>query len=153
MNVQQIQKLRDPEISLTEEVIESALETAFHAYQKFVFRLKQHEVQLLWRYYPDGKAWLAKGQYFWTGVRGGKKELTVFWLSIWNGFFKVTVYLPEKHRESVLKLSLDEQTKRMIEQAEVMGKTFKTLPLSFDVNSDEPLDSIVSLIKFKMDTK
>jgi len=42
------------------------------------------------------------------GVRGGQKEVTAFWLSIWDGFFKTTFYIPEKARSEALNLPLDD---------------------------------------------
>ena len=39
---------------------------------------------------------MAKGLFNWRGVRGGQNEITVFWLSIWDDFFKLTIYVPEK---------------------------------------------------------
>ena len=153
MSKQSIQKLRDSQITLNDEVIESALETSYTTYQHFVCKLHPLDIQLVWNYYTDGKAWLAKGLYAWTGVRGGKKEMTVFWLSIWDGFFKVTVYLPETYRKDALNLPLDHKTLEMIQNAKVMGKTFKTLPLTFNVHSDNQLDSLFLLIQLKLDTK
>jgi len=43
-----------------------------------------------------------------TIIRGGQKEVTAFWLSIWDGFFKTTFYIPEKARSEALNLSLDD---------------------------------------------
>jgi hypothetical protein len=85
-----------------------------------------------WRYYNDGKAWLAKGLYKWTGARGGQKENTVFWLSIWDSFFKVTIYFPEKNREEVLRLPLDNKVKLMMADSKQMGK-LRSFPLVFDL--------------------
>jgi len=79
--------LRDPNVQPSDDVIAEALREATDAYVKFVNELAKHDIQLEWRYYTDGKAWLAKGLYKWTGVRGGQNEKTVFWLSIWDGFF------------------------------------------------------------------
>ncbi|PKP08994.1 MAG: hypothetical protein CVU09_13085 [Bacteroidetes bacterium HGW-Bacteroidetes-4] len=39
--------------------------------------------QVQWRYYNDGKAWLCKVSY---------KKKTVFWLSVWEAYFKVAFY-------------------------------------------------------------
>ena len=101
------QLLRDPDIKPSRDVIAKALGEANAAYLTFINELASHDIQLEWRYYNDGKAWLAKGLYKWTGARGGQKENTVFWLSIWDSFFKVTIYFPEKNRGEVLRLPLD----------------------------------------------
>ena len=94
-----------------------------------------------WRYYNDGKAWLAKGLFKWTGVRGDQNEKTVFWLSIWDGFFKVYIYVPEKARADVLSLPLDNEIKRKIAASEQMGK-LKFFPIVFDLCSDEMLEAV-----------
>ena len=97
------QMLRNPDIAPSSDVIAKALGEANNAYIKFINEIASHDIQIDWRYYNDGKAWLAKGLFKWRGVRGGQNETTIFWLSIWDGFFKVTIYIPEKAREEVLR--------------------------------------------------
>jgi len=143
------QLLRNPDIQPTEVVIEEALGEANNAYVKFVRKLASHDIQIEWRYYTDGKAWLAKGLYKWTGVRGGQNETTVFWLSIWDSFFKVTIYIPEKSRADVLCLPLHEDVRRMAEKARLMGNRLSYFPLVFDLCSDELFEAIFSLVDFK----
>lgn len=146
MNEQQL--LRNPDIEPTSEVIAEALGDANNAYIKFVEDLKNHDVQVNWRYYNDGKAWLGKALYKWTTVRGTPKEVTAFWLSIWDGFFKVSLYIPEKAREEALNLPLDDEIKEMIENSKQMGK-LKFFPLVFDLRSDELFNRIYTLINFR----
>ena len=76
--------LRDPDIQPTNYAIAKALGDSNNAYIKFINEIASHDILLEWRYYNDGKAWLAKGLFKWTGVRGGQNEKTVFWLSIWD---------------------------------------------------------------------
>ncbi len=142
------QLLRNPDIKPTEQVIAECLGAANAAYLNFIERLKEHDIDLEWRYYTDGKAWLGKGLYKWTGARGGLKEVTAFWLSIWGSFFKVTIYIPEKSRLQALDLPLDSETKSMVEDSKQMGK-LKLFPLTFDVRSDERFDAIYKLIDFR----
>lgn len=148
MKVTKEQLLRSPDLQPTSDVVAKALEEANEAYMKFVNELANHDIQLVWHYYNDGKAWLAKGLYQWTGVRGGQKEITVFWLSIWDGFFKVTIYIPEKNRAEIDNIPFEHEIKRMIADSKQMGK-LKTFPLVFDVCSDEMLEAIFSLVDFK----
>jgi hypothetical protein len=142
------QLLRDPAIPPSSDVISDALKGAYNAYMKFVSELENHDIHMNWRYYTDGKAWLAKGLYHWTGVRGGQKETTMFWLSIWQGFFKVTIFVPQKVRTNALALELDNEVKQMITDSKQMGK-LKYFPLVFDVCSDERFEDIFSLVDFK----
>ena len=132
METNKEQTLRNPDIEPSSEVIAKALGDANNAYIKFINELASHDIQLEWRYYNDGKAWLAKGLYKWTGARGGQKEITVFWLSIWDSFFKVTIYFPEKNREEVLRLPLDNKVKLMMADSKQMGK-LRSFPLVFDL--------------------
>lgn len=144
-----LQLLRDPAIEPTSDVLAQALGKSNDAYMKFVNKLAGHDVELVWRYYTDGKAWLAKGLFKWTGVRGGSKEMTVFWLSIWEGFFKVTVFVHEKHRAELLKLPLPADVTRMIVDAKQMGERLKYFPVVFDVRSDELFGALFEIVNFK----
>ena len=107
------------------------------------------DIRLAWRYYTDGKAWLGKGLYRWTGARGGQRETTVFWLSLWQGFFRVTIYVPETSRAAILSLPLHDEVKRMAAEGERMGNRLKYLPLVFDLRSDELFPSVFTLADFK----
>jgi len=146
--IEKHQLLRDPNVQPTKEVISEALGEAYTAYVQFVCRLENHEVQLEWRYYTDGKAWLAKGLYKWVGIRGGQNEVTVFWLSVWDGFFRVNIYVPEKSREAILDLPIDHKVKQMIVDSNQMGK-LKFFPIVFNLHSDEMFDAVDTLVEFK----
>lgn len=144
-----LQLLRDPAIEPSKDVLSEALGESNDAYVKFVSDLTGHDVELVWRYYTDGKAWLAKGLHKWTGARGGQKEMTVFWLSIWEGFFKVTVYIPEKSRAELSLLQLTEEIKQMIADARPMGKRLNFFYLVFDLRSDDMFNAIFPLLEFR----
>ena len=88
----------------------------------------------------------------WTGARGGQKEVTAFWLSIWDSFFKVTIYIPKKSRAEALSLPLDVEIKSMIEDTKQMGK-LKFFPVIFDLKSDELLGQVYTLIDFRKKLK
>jgi len=146
--MESIQLLRDPNIEPTGENIAEGLGAADSAYRKFINTLGSHNIQVDWRYYNDGSAWLGKALYKWTGVHGGEKEMTVFWLSIWDGFFKISFYIPEKARADLLNLPLDGETKKMIEDSKQIGK-LKFFPLVFDLHADESFDAVFTIIDFK----
>ncbi len=147
------QLLRNPDIKPTSDVIAEALGEANNAYVKFIGELANHEIQMEWRYYSDGKAWLAKGLHKWIGVRGGKNEVTVFWLSIWDGFFKVTIYVPEKDRADAFRLPLADEVKRLLADSEQMGGKLKYFPVVFEVRSEEMLAAVYTLADFKISIK
>ncbi len=152
MNTNGEQVLRNPDIQPSSDVIAKALGESNNAYIKFINELPSHDIHLEWRYYNDGKAWLAKGLYKWTGARSGQNETTVFWLSIWDGFFKVAIYFPEKARFDVYNLHLDEEVKEMIENSNQMGK-LKYFPIVFDLCSDKMLEAVFLLADFRKSIK
>ena len=148
MKVTKEQLLRSPDLQPTSDVVAKALEEANEAYMKFVNELANHDIQLVWHYYNDGKAWLAKGLYQWTGVRGGQKEITVFWLSIWDGFFKVTIFVPQKYHADLLALELDQEVRQMISESQQMGK-LKYFPLVFEVSTDKLFEDLFILLQYR----
>ena len=152
MEMNKVQLLRNPDIQPSSDVIAKALGESNNAYIKFLGELAGHDIHLEWRYYNDGKAWLTKGLYKWKGVRGGQNETTVFWLSIWDGFFKVTIYIPEKARAEVLNLPLANEVKQKIAASKQMGK-LKFFPVVFDLYSDEMFDAAFLLSDFRKSMK
>ena len=150
--MKEIQLLRDENIEPTNEVIAAGLGSVNSAYAVFSERLENHNIELSWRYYNDGKAWLGKGLYKWTTLRGTPKEITAFWFSVWEGFFRITIYIPEKYRVDALTLPLGRETRKMIEEAKQIGK-LRFFPLVFDLYSVEMFDEIFTLIDFKKEMK
>lgn len=147
MSSNKVQLLKDPDVQPSLDVITKALEQSQKTYTRFLHELINHGIGLEWRYYNDGKAWLAKGLIKWTGVRGSQKEKTIFWLSIWEGAFKVTMYMPEEARLDCLSLSLSNQAKELIAVSKPMGK-FRFFPIVFEISSDERFVDLFLLIDF-----
>ena len=147
------QLLRNPDIQPTSDIIVEALQDANDSYIKFLNELANQDIDLEWRYYTDGKAWLGKGLYKWLGVRGGQKVTTVFWLSIWEAFFKITIYIPEKARDDLFSLPLNNTVKQMINDSKQMGNRLKFFPLVFELNSNESFGQIHILFDFKKSLK
>ena len=148
MNKPKEQLMRNPDIPPSSDVLAKALGEANSAYVKFTDQLTSHDIELIWRYYTDGKAWLAKGLYKWAGARGGQKETTIFWLSVWEGFFKATIYVPEKARADLLLLPLDSEVQLMITDSKQMGK-LKYFPLVFDMSTDEMFEAFFTIADFR----
>jgi len=147
------QLLRDSTIEPTAQVLEKALGNANEAYVNFVRELVSQDITIEWRYYTDGKAWLAKGVHRWIGTRGGQKEITVFWLSIWEGFFKLSIYFPVKCREEILQLPLPLEVIQMIKDSKQMGSKLKFFPIVFDLYSENLFESIFCMFDFKKKIK
>jgi hypothetical protein len=147
------QLLRNPDIEPSDTVLNECLLDAYPVYVQFLDELNKNDISLIWRYYPDGKAWLAKGIYQWIGKRGAQKEKTLFWCSVWNGFFKLVIYVPEEKREELLNLTINEDLKESISEIKRMGDTFRTLPIVFDIHSIELFESMFMIIDFKKGLK
>ena len=146
--MQENQWLRDESIEPSSEVIAQGLGLANNAYVCFLEKLTDHGIVLNWRYYHDGKSWLGKGLYQWTTIRGTQKETTAFWLSIWEGFFRIVLYIPEKCRAEVANLPLGDEVREKIADAKQIGK-LKFFPLIFDFCSEDSFDDVFVLIDFR----
>ena len=142
------QLLRNSDIKPTDEVIAQALGSVNSAYAAFIKGLQEHDLEVEWHYYKDGKAWLGKGLYKWATSRGTLKEVTAFWLSIYESSFKVTIYIPEKVRAEALALPLEDEVKEMIESAKRIGK-LKFFPVTFDLRTDKMFKDLYTLADFR----
>jgi hypothetical protein len=91
-----------------------------------------------WRYYKDSKAWLCKVAH---------KKKTVFWLSVWDGFFKTSFFFLERHLEGIAVLAIDESC-CMVE------KEFgKMIPFIFSISSKKQLPDVLKMVQFKKAAK
>lgn len=98
---------------------------------------KTTQVNLIWNYYNDGKAWLGKLMY-------RKKNLG--WLHVFPGYFKITVYFTEKAAAEVKSLHLSEKT---LGNFPDMNHTGRLIPFSVAPESDEDIEDILLLLDFK----
>lgn len=142
-------RLKECEEVPTYELLEKILGESFETYEIFQEALASFEIEQDWQYYACScKSWMARGQYRWTTPRGTSKEKTIYWLSAWDGFFKVMIWFLEKNRNEILKENLSEETKQKICDAKTLGK-MNTFPLEFEMTSAKPLADIYSLIRCK----
>ena len=145
------QLLRVPEIQPTNEIIAEGLGAAYKTYTKFVKELENYGITLMdWRFYNDGKAWLSKGEYKWTTPRGANKVKPIFWLSIWNGFFKVSFFFGADIQEELLQLPISQNAKELIKDTKPMGKTMRFLPIVFDIANEAQLSDLYILAAFRI---
>lgn len=119
------QLLRDKAVPPGDDVLQNPLYTAL-----------TEGLQSEWRYYNDGKAWLCK-------VADGRK--TVFWFSVWEGFFRVSFFFLERHLEGLAALE--------IAHGRLEKSTGKLLPLIFDVRDEAPIAEIRRVVEFKKKAK
>ena len=144
------QLLRDPGVEPTSEVIAKGLGKSNDMFIKLARGLREYDITLMdWRYYNDGKAWLSKGEYKWITPRGANKVKPIFWLSIWDGFFKVSFFFGSDIQKELLELPISQNAKEIIKNAKPMGKTMRFIPIVFDVVNDVQLSDIYVLAEFR----
>ena len=135
--------LRDPLHLPTDEYIQQHLGISFQAFSEMMKTITNNKNGLTpeWNYYKDGKAWLCKVVY---------KKKTVFWLSVWEAFFKATFYFTEKNCEGVYSLSIDESVKEAFMSAKHVGKF---MPLTLIISKPDQIDNLLKIIDYKKNLK
>ena len=131
--------LREQEIIPTEEVLKNVLGESYSAFETLINTITAPEFGLIpeWNYYKDGKSWLCKVCY---------KKKTVFWLSAWDKFFKITFFFTEKHLEGIALLNIEENIKDDFGKVKPVGRL---LPLLISINKTEQLSDALKIIEFK----
>ena len=64
----------------------------------------------------------------------------------------MTLYIHEKFRADILGVSLSNEVKQKVSESKQMGNKLKYFPLVFDLNSNEMLEDIISIIEYKKTT-
>lgn len=122
-----IQSLQDPDILPSDSVLQQAMgEAAYSAYQCLQETVISAGASADWKYYRDGKAWLCK-----VSQRGK----TLFWLSVWNGFFRCSFHFSGRTRGGVAELTIDPLLRQTFLAAPMVGRLV-TLPLDIRDSSD-----------------
>lgn len=135
--------LRDADIFPSNKNLEDALGEGFNILVSFLKTITNNEYALTleWRYYNDGKAWLGKVVH---------KKKTIFWLSVWEGFFKTSFFFTEKHLEAIAELDISETIKDEFTKAKTIRKL---IPMIFDVNKENQLGDLLTVVRFKKSLK
>ncbi|MFV0418356.1 MAG: DUF3788 family protein [Dysgonomonas sp.] len=136
--------LRDAKIFPSENILKRALgERSYEVLESFITSITSDEYSLTveWKYYNDGKAWLGKIIY---------KKKTVLWLSVWEGFFKTSLYFTEKHLEAISELEISEIIKDDFAKSKTIGRL---IPMIFNVSQNEQLDDLLTVVRFKKSLK
>ena len=137
------QMLRDPMIPPSEQLLKEILGDSYGAYYELIRRYEEpdYNLQPQWRYYNDGKAWLCKVVY---------KNKTVFWLSIWEGFFKTSFFFRERDCSGILVLEIDKSYKQQLESSQTFGKLH---PVVLVIKHPDQLEDLAKLIRYKKGLK
>lgn len=127
-------QLKNPDIYPGDEVIKNHLGGVYSVYTEFLDLLKKDlaNLDITWRFYNDSKAWLGKGAI---------KQKTVFWLSVWENCFKVSVFFNAKTAGSI--------TKGVFEAAEEQKTAGKFIPVIFCIKEISQLGIVLNTLKYK----
>ena len=132
----EIQLLKEQEIVPTKEVLQNTLGEIYSVLEELETRLTQDEFGLTfdWKYYKDGKAWLCKVCH---------KKKTIFWLSVWEGFFKTSFFFLERQLEGIAALKTNENS------FAIKKEWGKMIPLIFNINDQKQFPDLLKIIKYK----
>jgi hypothetical protein len=135
--------LRDQEIFPAKEVLKKSLGDSYSVFEELIEIIAGAEYGLVpgWNYYKDGKAWLCKVCY---------KKKTIFWLSVWDRFFKTTFYFTEKNCSGIADLDIEENLKESFRSSKSFGKF---MPLTINLNRKEQIKEVLKIIEYKMSLK
>ena len=135
--------LRDAEIFPSDRVLKDTLGDVYDVLESFLATITNEAflLNIEWRYYNDGKAWLCKVQH---------KKKTILWLSVWEGFFKVSFFFTEKHLEAIAALDISETIKEEFSITKPVGRL---IPMIIDVNNENQLNDLLTVVRFKKSLK
>jgi hypothetical protein len=116
--------------------LSDALGKSYSVLEELETQLIQNEsvITFNWHYYKDSKGWLCKVSH---------KKKTVFWLSIWNGFFKTSFFFLERHLESIAALEIDENS------FTIEKEWGKMIPIIFNINSKKQIPDLLKMTELK----
>lgn len=134
--------LKDKEVYPHEEVLATVLKDHFTLYKQLVKTISGPDwgLSAAWKYYHDGKSWLCKVSY---------KKKTVCWLSVWDGFFKISFYFTEKNAGGIAALELSEKIRKRWAQSK---RTGRLIPLLIEVDPTN-LKDVLTLAAYKKSLK
>lgn len=135
--------LNNASVSPTEKVLEHALGKSYAVYKELMEAVESVKCGLtpVWNYYNDGKAWLCKVQF---------KKKTVFWLSVWDKYFKIAFYFTEKNCQAVYDLDINDNIKKDFKEHKPFAKM---LPLVMIITKKTQLKDALKIIEYKKNLK
>jgi hypothetical protein len=139
----EVQLLKEKEVFPSREVLQDVLDKVYDVWAELETTVTQGEFALTldWNYYRDGKSWFCKVCH---------KKKTVFWLSVWEGFFKTAFYFTEKHMQGIADLDISERIKEDFCRMKPIGKL---LPMVISIDKQEQLVDLLKIVKFKKNAK
>lgn len=132
--------LRDQSLQPTEELLKNTLRPeVFASWSALMPKLSAvHGITGEWRYYNDGKAWLFKAE---------RKKKTIFWLSAWEDFLKISFYFTDTTAAGIAELNVSNAIKTTFANCPKVGKL---KPLTREISNIEQLDELFEIIRYKL---
>lgn len=129
--------LSDKNVFPSDQVIEAILGKTVDLWKSFfeMLRSEYPDLQKEWRFYNDGKSWLMKIT---------RKQKTVAWLSVVEGTFRTTFYLPARVSGQVEELRIPDKLK---DQYRNNTKMTKGITVTYSTKKD--LTYARELVKLK----
>ncbi|MDD4108255.1 MAG: DUF3788 family protein [Prolixibacteraceae bacterium] len=139
----EIQLLKDPGTEPSDKNLEDVLgQEKFDIYKELVNHgITRQDLTFEWRYYNDGKAWLCKSVY---------RKKTVFWLSLWENYIKISFYFTAKTSAGVYDLEISEDIRESLRKSDNTGKL---IPLILDIDKREQLSDLWGIVRYKKSLK
>ena len=131
--------LRDQNTLPTKDVLEHILGESYFVYNELTEIVTSTKFGLVteWRFYNDGKAWLYKAIY---------KKKTIFWLSVWDKYFKLGFYFTEKTGKGIAELDIEEKIKEEFNHSKSFGKL---IPLAIKMIRKEQIEDVLRIVEYK----
>jgi hypothetical protein len=135
--------LNDPDIFPSDSVLCRPLGRSKPAWDAFMSLLKNDYPQMSvdWRYYDDGKTWLCKVT---------RNADTIFWMSAWDKFFKISFYFTANAEAAISASTLDPGLKYSFLHPK--GRC-SLRPVTTEVRKKTDLKPIRELIEIKLKLK
>jgi hypothetical protein len=143
MDTIEMMRLKDPQIPPTRDLLAEAMGDSYPIFDELIKTVTNEAFGLTteWRYYNDGKAWLMKVCF---------KKKTVFWLSVWENYFKTSFYFTEKNSNGIYEMEIDETIKKDFNAQKTIGKL---LPLTIFMKQKGQLSDLLKIVEYKKGLK
>ena len=130
--------LTDKSIFPDEKVLRDILDNSYDLYLELTNFQNENNLSHEWRFYNDGKAWLCK-------IFNGKKK-TLGWLSAYDGYYKIVVYIPISLKDKIVYLDEEKKIKEIIDNAKTVGKSLACI---VDVKTADDNINVLHLLNIK----
>lgn len=127
----------------TEEVIFAHIGKSANVWNSFFdyIHANHPDIKEEWRYYNDGKSWLLKVT---------RKAKTIFWLSVFEGGFRVTFYFTDKARQALADSDISDDLRQQFKKGKRYGKI---RGLTIIMKSKRDLENAKKLVPVKLSLK